>query len=130
MPNGGRTRTGRLLLAAMLCGAFLNAPATGAPPAPRDVGAVGDGQADLTVSRDRLRDSINIRTRNAKAGDCTLFEGCLGGIGTRRTLEFDTYTVNVGDGDLRLGSPQDHPNLFEFSSCHGHYHLKNSFIYA
>jgi hypothetical protein len=120
---------GRLLLAATACGALVLAPAAGRPAPPR-AAEVADGEPDLTVSRERLRDSINIRTRDANAGDCTLVEGCLGGLGKRRTLEFDTYTVNAGDGDLRLGSPADHPGLFEFSRCHGHYHLKDSFVYA
>jgi hypothetical protein len=84
---------------------------------------------DLVVSKERLRESINIRKRDGESGDCTIFEGCLG-LGKRRTLEFDTYVVNAGDGDLRLGRPSDRPNLFEYSACHGHYHLKESFVYG
>lgn len=84
---------------------------------------------DLVVSKERLRESVNIRKRTGKAGSCTIFEECLG-LGVRRTIEFDTYVVNAGDADLRLGRPSDRPNLFEFSACHAHYHLKDSFVYG
>src|SRR5439155_9129659 len=30
----------------------------------------------------------------------------------------------IGDGDLLLGEPQANPDLFVWSPCHGHYHLK------
>ena len=42
--------------------------------------------------------------------------------GTRRLLRFTTETRNVGNADLYLGNPAGNP-LFEYTSCHGHYHF-------
>jgi hypothetical protein len=87
-------------------------------------------RADLVVLKDRLRKSVSFRKIDVKQNDCSLFEGCVNGPGTRRILEFDTYVVNRGNADLVLGLPQDRPELYEYSPCHGHYHLKASFVYG
>jgi hypothetical protein len=122
--------TAHATLALLATVAFAAASTPASAPAPRTAATAQGGGVDLVVSRERIRSSINIRTRKASAGDCTLFEGCLGGEGTRRTLEFDTYVINDGTADLRLGRPADRPDLYEYSACHGHYHLKNSFQYS
>ena len=38
-------------------------------------------------------------------------------------MKFDVAIPNVGTADLVLGKPADHPELFAFSPCHGHYHV-------
>jgi hypothetical protein len=43
--------------------------------------------------------------------------------GTHRVLRFDFLLHNSGDEDLVVGSPADQPDLFIWSSGHGHYHL-------
>jgi hypothetical protein len=89
-----------------------------------------NNRADLVVLKDRLRKSVSFRKIKAKPGDCTVVEGCVGGFGKRRILEFDTYVLNRGSADLVLGKPEDHPELYEYSPCHGHYHLRASFVYG
>jgi hypothetical protein len=85
---------------------------------------------DLVVGRDMIRRSLNLRHRKAREGACTIVEGCIGDVGRRRTLEFDTSVINQGDEDLTLGNPAENRDLYEFSPCHGHYHLKGSLEYA
>ena len=85
---------------------------------------------DLVIGREALRRTLVISQQNVSPGDCTLVEGCVGGIGTRKTLEFETEIVNQGTADLVLGDPRDHPELFEFSPCHGHYHMKEAIHYT
>jgi Lysyl oxidase len=49
--------------------------------------------------------------------------------GYRRILRFDVVIVNGGDGDLIVGDRSDPTNpyaeWFIFSSCHGHYHIRD-----
>jgi hypothetical protein len=37
--------------------------------------------------------------------------------------------ANIGKGDLVIGSPQDNPDAFELSTCHGHPHLIGLAVY-
>jgi hypothetical protein len=132
MGNGQDTSNRRLARLAALGAATALAMAAAAPPQPGSAAARREergGQPDLVVSRERLRESMSFRKRTGRAGACTIVENCLG-LGQRRTLEFDTYVVNTGDGDLRLGNPAERPHLYEYSACHGHYHLKDSFVYG
>ncbi len=80
---------------------------------------------DLTINQDRLRTSIVFRKQVFKSTDCAIVEGCVTGSGKRSLMKFDVEIRNVGTADLILGSPTDPSNssLFQFSSCHGHYHL-------
>jgi lysyl oxidase len=70
---------------------------------------------------------------NAGNPDLTL-EGAVGGPGYRRLLRFDTVVINAGDGDLVIGDPSDPNNpyapYFEFSTCHGHYHIQGFAEYS
>jgi len=43
----------------------------------------------------------------------------------RRLLRFDFLLWNAGDSDLPVGNPANHPEWFEFSPCHQHFHLKD-----
>jgi hypothetical protein len=56
-------------------------------------------------------------------GDCTVVEGCVGGLGTRRLLRFDTWTPNTGEADMFLGVPSMSSTYFDYSACHMHYHF-------
>lgn len=56
-------------------------------------------------------------------GSCEMFEGCITEPGWRRLLRFDTQTPNAGSRDLTMGVPSNHPDLFHWSECHGHYHF-------
>lgn len=54
--------------------------------------------------------------------DGSVEDGCISE-GWHRILRFDLYCINIGDRDLFLGTPQERPDIFEWSS-HGHFHLK------
>ena len=77
---------------------------------------------DLTIDGARLQSSVDFVTKNFKANDCALVEGCVGGTGKRKLMRFDVATPNIGTADMYLGSPVNNP-LFIYSPCHGHYHF-------
>jgi hypothetical protein len=94
-----------------------------------------DGTPDLIVEQAVLQSSLRIATETIAAGSCTSVEG---GIppGTYRTVRFSVSTPNIGDADVFIGDPRAHidPNgdgifddsdgLFEFASCHNHFHYR------
>jgi len=77
---------------------------------------------DLVVNQTRLEANVAVQTRTFASSDCSVVEGCTLA-GSRRLLLFDVGIANIGTGDLFIGNPADYPNLFHFSSCHGHYHF-------
>ncbi len=82
---------------------------------------------DLVVNQSKLQGSIEIRKRKFQPSHCAIVEGCTVA-GQRKLLRFDTGTPNIGNQDIVLGDPRNNP-LFEFSPCHGHYHLTSYAIY-
>jgi len=66
-------------------------------------------------------------TRTFVASDCEVVEGCAQP-GTRQLLVFNAETANIGTADLLVGDPVGNP-LFEYSSCHNHYHFKGFTAY-
>lgn len=61
---------------------------------------------------------------------CAFQEGCLGGLGRRRLLRFDTNVFNQGGVAFVMPHPpQRYPDLFEFAPCHGHWHTKEFLLY-
>ncbi|MFO7564548.1 MAG: lysyl oxidase family protein [Enhygromyxa sp.] len=95
------------------------------PPAPGDplTGPLGCNAPDLTV----LDWDLAIYTQNiwVQPDACTVYEGCVDGVGWRKVLRFDTKTANIGSRDLILGVPANHPDLYTYSPCHEHYHFDN-----
>jgi hypothetical protein len=88
-----------------------------------DIGTT-EALPDLTIDAARLQSSMFIaKTQNFKASSCALQEGCVDCVGKRRLLKFEVSIPNIGNADLVLGHPEDSPELFEFSPCHGHYHV-------
>ena len=73
-------------------------------------------------------------------GQCSVEEGNIP-TGTHRSLRFSVLVNNIGDADLYVGDPLAHmdPNgdgnfadqdgLFEFASCHAHFHFRNYATY-
>jgi hypothetical protein len=85
---------------------------------------------DLTVDEARASSSARVIWQFFEATDCALVEGCVTSPGWRRLLRFDTFTPNVGTGDFHMGAPSAHPELFEYSACHMHYHFNGYASYT
>ncbi|HKS07710.1 MAG TPA: lysyl oxidase family protein [Gemmatimonadaceae bacterium] len=98
------------------------------------------GTPDLIVDARRLATSWEVGAEFFAATSCSTIEG---GIepGEHRALRFTVATPNIGTADLYVGDPAAHfdPNgdgdpsdgdgLFEFASCHEHYHFLNYATY-
>ena len=78
---------------------------------------------DLIIDAGLLASSIRFETKKFTSRSCAVEEGCVLGPGKRKLLRFSVATPNIGDEDLVLGNPADHPELFTWSPCHGHYHF-------
>ena len=61
--------------------------------------------------------------------DHSVLDGCVMP-GPHRVMRFDFLSHNIGNEDLVVGAPADHPEWFVFSGAHGHFHLKdfNEFV--
>ena len=89
-------------------------------------GPLGCDAPDLRVldPKDSIYfDDIYVGATMGESNYCVLLEGCVDGPGWRKVLRFDTSTPNQGSRDLVMGVPANHPDLFHFSECHGHYHF-------
>jgi hypothetical protein len=87
---------------------------------------------DMSVRADFLENN-HIVYRYFPPDDCAIEEKCVGGPGWRRLLMFDAMDENLGGAPLTIGPVdyylvdgdlQNHLHgMYEFSSCHGHYHF-------
>jgi len=89
-------------------------------------------QADLIVRTDVLAHQWVVRDEDFSAAACSVQEG---GVtpGEHRVIRFTVMTPNVGDADIRVGDPNEHvaanDGLFEFATCHHHYHFRHYALY-
>jgi hypothetical protein len=89
------------------------------------------GLPDLIVS-DMLGQQWVVREENLGATFCSVEEG---GVtpGIRKLIRFTVTTPNIGDADIYNGDPNTHiaanDGLYEFATCHNHYHFKNYTLY-
>ena len=95
---------------------------------------------DLIVDAKSTQNNWIVRVEDLPADFCSVIEG---GVtpGTHTLLRFTVTTPNIGKGDVFIGSPLDHmdPNsdgdfsdsdgLFEFASCHQHFHFQHYATY-
>lgn len=90
------------------------------------------GLPDLIVRSDVLRDHWVVRIEDLPAEFCSVEEG---GItpGTRKLIRFTVTTPNIGTADIFVGDPNEHvaagDGLFEFATCHNHYHFRHYALY-
>ncbi len=65
--------------------------------------------------------------RYVPPGDCSYLEGAVGALGWRRLLTFGATIYNVGGQPLHIGQVRggEPNNLFQYNSCHNHYHYRN-----
>jgi lysyl oxidase len=99
-----------------------------------------DGLPDLVVHTPTLSSSWVVREETFVEGQCSVEEGNIP-TGTHKSLRFSVLINNAGDADLFVGDPLAHmdPNgdgdfsdqdgLFEFASCHAHFHFRNYATY-
>ena len=89
-----------------------------------------DGVPDLTVDAKRIERTWMIREEEMST--CAVVEGGAPE-GTHRVLRFTATTPNVGTADVFVGDPLEHvaadDGLFEFATCHDHYHFRNYAVY-
>lgn len=106
---------------------LLFAPAPPSPCVPTVPCGDPRGCPDLRADP-RSTETIVFVTRSFAPDSCSVLEGhVLAGV--RRLMSFDTYLPNLGAGDLLMGGPSKYPNLFEYATCHGHYHMKSYAAY-
>ena len=98
------------------------------------------GTADLIVDEKATRNNWLVRVEDLPANFCSVEEGNITP-GTRTLLRFSVTTPNIGDADVFVGDPVKHmdPNgdgdyadadgLFQFASCHNHFHFQNYATY-
>lgn len=128
LPSNGWPRLVMSLMAACLAlqGAFAAKPSPVCDPKVRC--SDHRGCPDLTIDEGVLASVPPVGTyleqHTFLPNDCAVLEG-MAVAGTRKMLLFNTQTNNLGPGRLDLGDPADHPDWFEFSMCHGHYHIKD-----
>lgn len=87
---------------------------------------------DLIVDQATLRQHWVVRTEDLPSNFCSVQEG---GVtpGEHTLLRFTVGTPNIGNAPLVVGDAQAHidanDGLFEFASCHGHYHFRHYATY-
>ena len=100
-----------------------------------------DGLPDLIVDSKATQNNWLVRVEDFPADFCSVVEG---GVvpGTHTVIRFTVTTPNIGDADVFVGSPLKHmdPNgdgnfadqdgLFEFATCHGHFHFQHYATYS
>ena len=90
------------------------------------------GSPDMTVRGEVTAHEWLVRDEDIGAA-CSAIEG---GVtpGTHRLLRMTVMTPNIGDADIYVGDPnktfvgRESP-LYEYASCHNHYHFKNYALY-
>ena len=85
--------------------------------------------ADLMVNLGRAKLTVEYKRRAFSTADCAYQEGCVWSSGGRKLLLLDVGVMNKGSSDLVIGDPRRRPDLFVWSGCHGHYHLKGLATY-
>ena len=98
------------------------------------------GVPDIIVDQKSLATSWVVYDETLSATACDVIEGDVTA-GDHRTLRITVNTPNVGVGDLFVGDPNVHidPNgdgnfsdsdgLFEFATCHRHFHFRHYATY-
>lgn len=91
---------------------------------------------DLIVDSKATQNNWVTRVEDFPAEFCSVQEGGINA-GTHKVIRFTVTTPNIGQGDVFVGSPLAHmdPNgdgdfadadgMFEFASCHHHFHFQH-----
>src|SRR5207245_10331608 len=101
-------------------------------PAAVDAAQFARGAPDLIVDAQWLARSWVVYDQDLNEDPCSLAEG---GVtpGVHHVLRFTVSTPNIGDADVFIGNPLDHvaanDGLFEFATCHNHFHFRHYATY-
>ena len=113
-----------------LFGTAMLAVVAGVVPGTLQHGKASGPMPDLIVDQASLRQHWIVRTVDLPASFCSVQEG---GItpGEHQLVRFTVATPNIGDADLAVGDPNEHVNdgLFEFATCHNHFHFRHYALY-
>jgi hypothetical protein len=94
--------------------------------------AQAQGLPDLIVRTDIMERQWVVRDEKLSPEFCSVIEGEVTP-GLRRLVRFTVMTANVGTADINIGDPRVHyeanDGLFEFASCHEHFHFRNYATY-
>lgn len=86
------------------------------------------GLPDLIVDSKATQNNWVTRVEDFPANFCSVIEGGVNP-GTHKVIRFTVTTPNVGNADVFIGNPREHiaanDGLFEFASCHAHYHFQH-----
>jgi hypothetical protein len=122
------SKTRSLLILFALCAAI---GITWMGYASRGSATVADGP-NLIVRSDVLGSQWVVRDENISATACSAIEGDVTP-GLRTLVRFTVMTPNIGNQDIFVGDPNEHvaanDGLFEFASCHNHYHFRHYALY-
>lgn len=91
---------------------------------------VSEPLPDLVLNAQRLKDEILFDSITVDQNSCSVVEQCVGGLGKRRLLRFSVEAINQGQATLTVPPPDEHPELFHSSACHGHYHFDGFATYG
>ena len=87
---------------------------------------------NLSVREDVLGSQWVVRDEKISATACSAIEGDVTP-GLRTLVRFTVMTPNTGNQDIFVGDPNEHvaadDGLFEFATCHHHYHFRHYAIY-
>ena len=81
---------------------------------------------DLQVSVNTILNSLHINSFTS-SDECLIAEGCITGLGERKTLRFTTSISNYGNEDFYIGQSGGADGLndnFYWDDCHGHAHYE------
>eukprot|EP00957_Ditylum_brightwellii_P185843 14149320-Ditylum_brightwellii.AAC.1 len=84
---------------------------------------------DIVVLPENLKDEMFIQDVFFPETSCALVEQCVDKPGMRRLLRFTSTALNQGTGDFAPPAPKTRPDLFEYGTCHQHYHYKDFATY-
>ncbi|HEY2961622.1 MAG TPA: lysyl oxidase family protein [Pyrinomonadaceae bacterium] len=95
-------------------------------------GATAVNGPNLSVREDVLGSQWVVRQEKISATACSAIEGEVTP-GLRTLVRFTVMTPNTGNADIFVGDPNEHvaanDGLFEFASCHNHYHFRHYALY-
>lgn len=91
---------------------------------------INDPIPDLIINGERTKNEILFEEIMVDANSCSVVENCVGGTGLRKVLRFSVEAVNQGQVTLTVPPPDQRPDLFQFSPCHGHYHFNGFATYS